>query len=137
MTKDNVSANNAQGKEVSNKHVAEETKVSNNNIVAERKELSINELKTQLENQLKRISFKNEIARNRERFLTTKEELKLVKNFLSKENIFESNGVRLLLKKDNNTITIANSELILKFIEMLSVEIDNKVKEIEIKLIED
>jgi len=40
-----------------------------------KQELSIEELKQQLENQLKRISYKNEIAKNRERFLATKKDL--------------------------------------------------------------
>jgi len=102
--------------------------------------LSIEKLQQQLENQLRRISYKNEIAKNRERFLATKKDLTQVKTFMEKENLFESNGVKIVFKApiagyERDGFSIANTELILKFIDVLSAEIDVKVKEIETKLI--
>ena len=129
----------AGGGSVENQQVV--VKVGNNESQQVVKQaLSIEELQQQLENQLKRISYKNEIAKNREKFLGTKRDLTQVKTFMQRENMFESNVVKIIFKtpiagQERETFSIANTDLILKFIDVLSEEIDVKVKEIETKLI--
>ena len=98
-------------------------------------------IKAQLEEQLKRIAYKNEIANNREKFLETKKDLVKVKETLGRETMFESNDMSIIFKsrvQDNysrDSFSISNRALILKFIDCLSGEIDAKVREIETELI--
>ena len=103
---------------------------------------SIEELKKKLEIQLKAIERKNELAGHRDKFLITKKELSKVKIYLKKELVFESNYVSLTFKaptERNNysqdLFSIGNKDLLLKFIDVLDVEINKKISEIETELI--
>ena len=102
---------------------------------------SFEALKAQLEEQLQKLSYKNEIANNRVKFLNTKNELKKAKSMLKKETMFESEQVILTFKlRTHNTsyasdlFSISEKDLLMKFIDILDCEIDAKILEIETKL---
>ena len=104
-------------------------------------ENDIDKLRKQLETQLKKISRKNEIAKNREKFLETKENLEKMQERLKEDNVFDCDYVTITFKAtqqngySSDSFLINNKVLIDKFILSLIQEIDNKVKEIECELI--
>lgn len=141
MSKKEIAVQTAQenNNQVETKDVAKSTEVTQEKTITE----SIEELKNKLEAQLKVVERKNELAGNRERFISTKKELERVKNYLRKEMVFESNYVSVIFKaptaNDNYSrelFSITNKSLLNKFIEVLNLEIDNKVKEIEAEIIQ-
>ena len=99
----------------------------------------LEEVKAKLELQLKKIEEKKELADKREKFLSTKNDLKNVSEVLSKQrNNFESENFQISFKSsyNGNLFAISNQSLIVKFIECLNAEIDLKVNELETKLME-
>jgi len=111
----------------------------------QKKQAEIELLKKQLELQLEKIARKNEIANNREIFLTKKREILNVQKLLLQNNDFEVQNVKLSFSYQNSFngrsqdqyFTISNRELILKFVENLLSEIEIKIKQIENELISD
>ena len=131
MSKKVVAENSAQVEVVENVVVSEtSTVVSSSEAMAA--------IKLQLEEQLKNIAYKNEIANNREKFLQIKKELQKIKKHTDelKEYGFDSQDLGLVFKSRSYdfSFSISNIALIMKFIDCLDLEIDVKVKEIETKL---
>jgi hypothetical protein len=126
--------------QVETKDVAKSTEATKS--VPEIKE-SIEELKAKLEEQLKTIERKNELAGRREKFLSTKKELRRINIYMKRDLTFESKNIKIVFKAPTNensnysdeVFSISNNDIIRKFIEILSFEIDSKVKEIETELI--
>ena len=145
MSEEKKAGTPAQGKkEVANQNATEvkNSDVNTTSTVINHKN-SIEALQATLEEQLRKLSYKNEIANNRIKFLNTKTELEKAKSMLKKEVMFESELVTLTFKsRTNNTnyasdlFSISERDLLIKFIDILDCEIDAKILEIETKLME-
>ena len=98
---------------------------------------AIDTLKAQLEKQLAKIARKNEIAEHREKFLETKSELLKLLEYINHENGFDSKNasVKFIPHNGEQAFTISNLALVKKFAEVLTAEIESKVKDIETELI--
>jgi DNA-directed RNA polymerase specialized sigma subunit len=119
---------------------------ANNTVIENELQKKANEielLKKQLEEQLNKIARKNEIANHREVFLEKRREILNAEKFLKTEKGFETNNIKIsfLYPNENSRydggFAISNKSLILKFIEVLLIEIETKIKEIENELIND
>lgn len=96
-----------------------------------------------LENQLKEITRKKALADNREIFLSRKNSILEFKKEIQeelKEGHFESQSYKINLAsgdyRSENKISINNVNLIIDFINMLDVKIDEYVNKIEQELIQ-
>lgn len=101
-------------------------------------------LSEQLENQLKEINRKKTLVDRRNFFLQKKEELETCVDELNtevKDNNFNTERFTLKLSRANSyrdeksTFSISNVDVLLKFVNMLNVEIDKSIVAIESELL--
>ena len=106
--------------------------------------LSIEELQALLKKELEVLNRKKDLADRRDVFLIKRADLVKCKKTVEKDvkgSIFESNGIKLCFKAKgeydrlDDLFTISNPAIVLKFINVLSDEIDLKVREIEAELL--
>lgn len=97
-------------------------------------------LQKELQKMLNKLNEKKVLADNREIFLNTKEKLQQFIGAI-KEQGFESKQGRVILKmttdgyRETDVLSISNPDLLLKFAEIIQKEIDLKISEIEMQLL--
>lgn len=103
--------------------------------------VNIEDLQKKLNAELARLQEKTTLAKNRERFLSVKQQLNEVKEKIKIEQVFESENVTIVFKactgeRYNATelFSINNTCLLNKFIDVLSSEIECKITSLESKL---
>lgn len=102
----------------------------------------IEETQKSLEIELERLQKKSAMAKHRERFINVKKQLKDVYARLNGEQVFESESVILTFKASSGDryskdelFSINNKMLLLKFIDVLTSEIDLKISVLETELV--
>ena len=105
----------------------------------EEQQREIDRRTAELQKKLKELEEKQELNKNRTRFMETLDNINKCENELLDNNEFETHTCRIKFYSGNygerETFTISNKDLVLDFISFMRERINNKVRDIEQQLL--